>query len=77
MTAYTFPATERVSSGDGAVSELAGELERLGRSRVMVLSTPSLEGTSAESLVLRAVGDACVSISRGAAQHVPLAAVDA
>jgi alcohol dehydrogenase class IV len=76
MAGYTFPATERVFSGDGAVSELSGELERLGGSRVLVLSTPSLEGSRAESLVIEAVGDRCVAVSHGAAQHVPLAAVD-
>ena len=54
MPGYTFPATERVFSGDGAVSELSGELERIGGSRVLVLSTPSLTGSRAESLVLAA-----------------------
>jgi alcohol dehydrogenase class IV len=76
MPGYTFPATERVFSGDGAVSELSAELERLGGSRALVLSTPSLEGSRAESLVIEAVGDRCVAISHGAVQHVPLAAVD-
>jgi alcohol dehydrogenase class IV len=76
MPGYMFPATERVFSGDGAVSELSGELERLGGSRVLVLSTPSLEGSRAESLVMEAVGDRCVAVSHDAAQHVPLAAVD-
>jgi len=77
MAAFALPATERVFSGDDAVSGLSSELERLDRSRVLVLSTPSLQDTRAESLVVQAIGDACVSVSRGAAQHVPLAAVDA
>jgi alcohol dehydrogenase class IV len=73
---YTFPATERVFSGDGAVSELSGELARLGGSRVLVLSTPSLQGSRAESLVIEAVGERCVAVSHDAVQHVPVAAVD-
>lgn len=76
MPGYMFPATERVFSGDGVVSELPAELARLGGSRVLVLSTPSLAGSRAESLVVEAVGDRCVAVSHGAAQHVPLAAVD-
>ncbi len=76
MPGYRFPATELVFSGDDAVSELPGELARLGGSRVLVLSTPSLDGSRAESLVLEAVGDRCVAVSHGASQHVPLAAVD-
>jgi alcohol dehydrogenase len=76
MAAYTLPATERVFSGSGSVAELGGELERLGCSRVLVLSTRSLEGSRAESLVVDAVGDRCVEVARGVAQHVPMAAVD-
>jgi alcohol dehydrogenase class IV len=76
MPGYTFPATERVFSGVGSVSELSGELERLRGARVLVLSTPSLEGSRAESLVLEAVGDRCVAVSHDAVQHVPVAAVD-
>jgi alcohol dehydrogenase class IV len=73
---YIFPATERVFSGDGAVSELSGELARIGASRILVLSTPSLKGSRAESLVTEAVGDRAVGVSHDAAQHVPVAAVD-
>jgi alcohol dehydrogenase len=76
MPGYTFPATERVFSGDGAVSELSDELARLGGARVLVLSTPSLEGSRAESLVMEAVGDRCAAVSHDVAQHVPVAAVD-
>src|ERR1700710_88949 len=76
MPGYRFPATERVFSGDEAVSELSGELARLGGSRVLVLSTPSLDGSRAEALVVEAVGDRCVGVSHDAAQHVPVAAVD-
>jgi alcohol dehydrogenase class IV len=76
MAAYAYPSTERVLFGVGAIAELGGELARLGAERVLLLSTPSLEGSDVESAVREAVGDRCAGVSRDCAQHVPMDAVD-
>ena len=76
MAAYSYPATERVLFGAGSIAELGDEFARIGAERVLLLSTPSLEGSDVESAVREAVGDRCADMSRDCAQHVPLAAVD-
>jgi alcohol dehydrogenase class IV len=74
---YLSPGTERVVHGRGVLAEgVAGECERLGASRVLLLSTPSLEGSRVEGLVREALGRRCAAVSRDCAQHVPLEAVD-
>jgi len=76
MAAYAYPSTERVLFGAGSIGALGGELARLVAERVLLLSTPSLEGSAVESAVREALGDRCAGISRDCAQHVPLHAVD-
>ena len=73
VTAYSYPATERVLYGRGATAALPDECERLGVTRVLLVSTPSLRDSGAERRVREALGDRCVAASHDCAQHVPLA----
>jgi len=76
MAAYSYPSTERVLYGAGSIGELGDEMERLGAERVLLLSTPSLEGSDVESAVRETLGGRYAGISRDCSQHVPLEAVD-
>jgi alcohol dehydrogenase len=74
---YAYPGTDRVAYGAGAIGEALGaECDRLGARHVLLMSTPSLEGSRAEGMVRDALGERCAAVSRDSAQHVPLAAVD-
>src|SRR3954471_20995208 len=76
MAAYTYPSTDRVLYGAGVLTELRPECDRLGARRVMLLSTPSLEGSRIEGMVRDQLGERCAAVSRDCAQHVPSDAVD-
>jgi alcohol dehydrogenase class IV len=76
MAAYSYPSTERVLFGAGSIGELRDEFARLGAERVLLLSTPSLDGSDVESRVRKALGHRCAGVSRDCAQHVPLTSVD-
>jgi len=76
MAGYSYPSTERVLFGAGSIGDLRDEFARLGAERVLLLSTPSLEGSEVESRVREALGHRCAGVSRDCAQHVPLSAVD-
>lgn len=76
MPAYVYPTTERVFYGREVLAELADECERLGVRRVLLLSTPSLEGSRIVGLVREQLADRCAAVSHGCAQHVPSDAVD-
>jgi alcohol dehydrogenase class IV len=77
VPAYAYPSTDRVAYGAGVIGEALGaECDRLGVRRVLLMTTPSLEGSRAEGAVRDALDDRCAAVSRDSAQHVPLAAVD-
>ncbi|POX63109.1 alcohol dehydrogenase [Streptomyces sp. Ru62] len=60
----------RVVFGSGTVGRLREEVERLGRSRVLLLSSRPLAGTAAR--VREALGDLVVAEFDGAAMHTPV-----
>ena len=76
MTAYAYPATERVLFGVGSLDELPEECDRLGVTRGLLLSTRSLAESHIETRVREVLGERCAGVSRDCAQHVPLDAVD-
>jgi maleylacetate reductase len=68
---FVFPGLRsRVIFGHGTIVETAAEIARLGRTRPMVLSTPS-QKAEAEALVQR-LGNRCVGAFAGAAMHTPV-----
>jgi alcohol dehydrogenase class IV len=60
----------RVVFGAGALERLPSELERLGATRALVLSTPEQSASANE--VAKALGARCVGIYDKAAMHVPI-----
>ena len=60
----------RVVFGAGALEKLPEELQRLGATKALVLSTPEQKTSAAE--VARALGARCVGAYDRAAMHVPL-----
>jgi maleylacetate reductase len=64
----------RVSFGPGRCDDVAGELDHLGLSRVLVLCTPS-QGETVDRIV-DGLGDRCVGVFPGAVMHVPADVAD-
>ena len=60
----------RVVFGAGALAKLPEELQRLGATKALVLSTPEQRASAAE--VARALGARCVGTYDKAAMHVPV-----
>lgn len=72
---FDYPSVERVVFGAGALETVGAECERLGASRVLLLSTPSLRGGEIEARLAEAIGDSLVGTSHESSQHVPLQTV--
>jgi len=73
MTIDAFTCTlnpARIVFGRGTISQLPGEIARLGCKRALVLSTP-FQKVDAEALVAR-LGEAGAGIFAGAAMHTPV-----
>lgn len=71
MCAFTYTATpSRVVFGAGRLSQAAAELDRLGVSRALVLSTPQ-QSSDAHALAAR-LGDRAAGVFDGAAMHTPV-----
>jgi maleylacetate reductase len=68
---FVFPGLRpRVVFGFGAIAETASEIEKLGRARSLVLSTPNQQA-AAEALAQR-LGALCVGVFDRAAMHTPV-----
>lgn len=73
--AFTFPGmTSRVVFGSGTQSQTADEVQRLGRGRALILSTPHQQ-VQAEALADR-LGQLAVGVFAGAAMHTPIDVTD-
>jgi maleylacetate reductase len=71
MKTFTYQsAPMRVLFGAGTLGQLPAELERLGISRALILSTPHQEGMAAD--VAATLGDRAAGIFAQAAMHTPL-----
>ena len=68
---FTLPRLDRVISGAGAVSQLTAELDRLGATRVVVVTGRTLGASAPAASLKRDIGDRCVCVFTGARQHVP------
>ncbi len=62
---------EKVIFGPGKVSALPSELDRLGGRRAIVATGRTLGGSKLLDRVTGAMGDRCVGVFRGTAQHGP------
>jgi alcohol dehydrogenase class IV len=71
MEPFVFqPLPQRVVFGSGTLAAIGDEVERLGRSHAIVLSTPE-QASSAEAIVSD-LGGLCVGMFTGATMHTPL-----
>ncbi|MCF4129692.1 maleylacetate reductase [Methylobacterium sp. SyP6R] len=76
MEAFRFPGLPtRVVFGHGTLAQVPREMETLGRSRAVVLSTPQQRG-QAEALA-RLLGDRAVGVIAEAVMHTPVAVTEA
>ena len=67
---FVFPGLRsRVIFGFGTIAQTFAEIEKLGRARALVLSTPN-QKTDAEVLAQR-LGALCVGVFADAAMHTP------
>src|ERR1700736_6803850 len=64
------PFSQRVVFGSGTLGELAGEAERLGLRRILVLSTPGHRGLANNAATL--LGPAWAATFSGARMHTPV-----
>ncbi|GAB3861773.1 maleylacetate reductase [Nocardioides maradonensis] len=72
---FTYEALPmRVVFGPGSLARLGEEVDRLGLSRVLVLSTPGQRALGDRAAAL--LGDRCVGVHDQARMHVPVATVD-
>jgi hypothetical protein len=68
---FVFPGLRsRVIFGSGAIAQTAAEIEKLGRTRALILSTPN-QKAEAEALA-EWVGALSVGVFAGAAMHTPI-----
>lgn len=76
MRAFTYETLPmRVVFGPGCCPELAGEVDRLGMQRVLVLCTPQQEHGARR--IADILGHRAVSVFAGARVHVPIATAEA
>lgn len=74
--AFVFPGlATRVIFGSGTLAQAGAEVQRLGRARALVLSTPQ-QRPEAEALASR-LGPLSAGLFAGAAMHTPLPATEA
>jgi alcohol dehydrogenase class IV len=73
---FTLSRLERVLSGAGQTAALGAELDRLQRSRAVVVTGKTLGGSLLLTRVTDALGSRCVTVFSGARQHVPESAVN-
>jgi alcohol dehydrogenase class IV len=71
---FNLSRLERVIYGPGKISELGGEVERRGLSRVLVVTT--LAGFPILDQVTAALGSRCAGVFTGIKQHVPRSTVN-
>lgn len=69
---FVFPGIRsRVVFGSGTLSQVASEMERLGRRKALVLTTPQ-QHTEGEVLAARISGAAKATVFSGATMHTPV-----
>ena len=79
MTAFAgqfeLPRIDRVISGPRALDRLAGELDRLGARRIVVVTGRTLGASALLDRTLAPIRDRCAAVFTGSRQHVPASSV--
>ena len=74
---FSFTRLQKVIFGAGSIVKLAGELDRRGVSRAVVVTGRSLGASKLLDQVTSALGPRCASLFKGISQHVPMTTVRA
>jgi alcohol dehydrogenase class IV len=74
---FALSRLERVVSGPGALAAIAGEFERLGCTRVLVVTGKTLSNSPLIAQVTSTLAGRCAGVFARTAQHVPASTVDA
>ena len=74
---FNFTRLERVIFGPGKVAALANELDRRGLRRAVVVTGKTLGASRLLDRITAALGSRCITVYKGAQQHVPLTTVRA
>jgi alcohol dehydrogenase class IV len=72
---FNLPRLERVISGAHTISRLGAELDRLGATRVVIVTGRTLAASALLESVTRSIGDRLVCVFADARQHVPSSTV--
>ncbi|HKE83406.1 MAG TPA: iron-containing alcohol dehydrogenase [Vicinamibacterales bacterium] len=72
---FNLPRLERVISGAGTIARVGAELDRLGATRVVIVTGRTLGASPLLESVRRSIGDRSVFVFTGARQHVPSSTV--
>lgn len=76
MQPFVYEAlSQRVVFGFGTIARIGDELDRLGLSRALVLSTPQQEGSARD--LAQALGPRAAGVFPGAAMHTPVEVTEA
>jgi maleylacetate reductase len=68
---YRYSAQERVIVGQPAPEAIGAELDRLGRSRVFVITTRSVAAAAPFAAIVEALGERCVGVYSEVSAHGP------
>jgi len=72
---FNLPRLERVISGAHTINRLGGELDRLGATRIVIVTGRTLAASALLESVTRSIGDRLVCVFADARQHVPSSTV--
>ena len=72
MAVWTYPALEKVILGQPAAATARAEAERLGVSRVFIITSGSVARSQFLGAVTSALGDRCAGVFSGVRAHIPL-----
>jgi alcohol dehydrogenase len=73
---FNLPRLERVVSGANCVTHLPAELDRLGATRVVIVTGRTLGASAHLASLTQSIGDRVVCVFADARQHVPSSTVD-
>ena len=72
MPVWTFPALEKVILGQPAAATIRAEAERLGVSRVFIVTSASLAQSHFLGTITATLADRCAGVFCGVRAHIPL-----
>jgi len=75
VTEFALPRLERVVSGANSITRIGHELDRLGATRVAIVTGRTLGASPELESLKHAIGERCLSVFTDSRQHVPSSTV--